>query len=312
VGTLEQERRWEYLRAVGRPSLLREGAPEIDRARSKLRSFHARGMSYTQMAEEMGATQDGVSGFAEGHHGGVRRATLEKIAKLEFRDDQLTAPAPLLGPQRRLQALRADGYSYGYLAAYLGLERTTPQLLRVIKGQRVPGQPVKFIRGFRARGIADMYEKLSVTDPLDAGVSHPAFAEAVNKGRKMGWAPSSCWDLDTIDDPEAFPEWTGRCGTVVGRMIHEREGIPACQRCASAEGELKFSPAKLTALRVKRGLTLTALERQLGLTKGHAHHWEHGRYAPRKHVLYRLLSALDATFEDLMEETWPESSTNPR
>lgn len=45
------------------------------------------------------------------------------------------------------------------------------------------------------------------------------------------WAPVGAWDEDTLDDPDAAPDWTGRCGTPGGAEAHRRRGTPTCQAC---------------------------------------------------------------------------------
>ena len=43
------------------------------------------------------------------------------------------------------------------------------------------------------------------------------------------------WDDDTIDDPAAFPDWTGKCGTPDGYDAHYKMKIlPSCQPCRDA------------------------------------------------------------------------------
>jgi DNA-binding XRE family transcriptional regulator len=302
-GTIQQERRWEYLRKTGRPSRLAADSAETVRARSKIRSFQARGMSFEAMAAQIDVTRDALSRQRRLDDAGMNRTTYEEVRKLRFVDDgNLSARVPLLGTQRRARALRADGFTYTWLSVELDHLKNSPWLQRILTGQKEPGQPVHFLIAKTARDIEALYEKLLGVDPLDVGISQYGKTYSVKRSAQLGYAPSKCWDGDTIDDPEAIPEWTGMCGTPNGALIHEREDIPMCEPCrVVAPTDRKFDGQKLKALRLKHGLSQRKLEAQLGLTKGHCHHWENGRYAPRKQVLARLLSALDATFEDVME-----------
>lgn len=40
--------------------------------------------------------------------------------------------------------------------------------------------------------------------------------------------------VDTIDDPAAFPDWTGQCGTAAGYSAHSRHHVPYCDPCRRA------------------------------------------------------------------------------
>src|SRR5690606_31398529 len=112
------------------------------------------------------------------------------------------------------------------------------------------------------------------------------------------------WDPDTIDDPDAYPEWTGACGTHRGRLIHKREGTPVCGPCKAApEAARKFSPEKFKAARVRRGLTLLKLAEAVDCHETTVRYWEDGRSVPRRRGLMdRMLSVLDVTIEDITEE----------
>jgi len=270
-------------------------SPETLRARSKIRSFQARGMSFEVMAAQIDVTRDALSRQIRLDAPGMNRTTYEKVRKLRFVDDgNLSARAPLLGTQRRAQALRADGFTYIWLCTQLGHPKNSPWLQRIITGRKEPGKLVHFVIAKSARDIEALYDKLS---------GEHGKRYSVKRSAQLGYAPSHCWDSDTIDDPQALPEWTGKCGTPDGALVHEREGIPVCQPClVAARTDRVFDGEKLRTLRVRHGLSQRALEAKLGLTKGHVHHWENGRYGPRKNVLARLLSVLDATFEDVMED----------
>src|SRR5690606_40281199 len=70
----------------------------------------------------------------------------------------------------------------------------------------------------------------------------------------------------SIDDPDAFPEWTGACGTVHGRQVHMREKIPMCDPCRKAHAEraaeLKeytFDHARLVELMDRKHMSLAQM-----------------------------------------------------
>ena len=83
--------------------------------------------------------------------------------------------------------------------------------------------------------VRDLYEKLQHVDPRDHGVTEGDMRRAKTWASKKGCAPISCWDDDTIDDPEAWPEWTGLCGTLRGRKLHYEYKIPLCHNCRMAD-----------------------------------------------------------------------------
>jgi hypothetical protein len=71
-------------------------------------------------------------------------------------------------------------------------------------------------------------------------------ARARNRSQRERWAPPICWNDDTIDDPNAHPDWTGHCGTDRGWWLHSLEEIPVCQPCETAHEQWKAERAHLT------------------------------------------------------------------
>ena len=56
----------------------------------------------------------------------------------------------------------------------------------------------------------------------------------------------------------------------------------------------------VTGLRTQRGLSLSELARQVGISKGHLHQIENGRQEPRIGLACRLAKTLGVTVEDLI------------
>lgn len=131
------------------------------------------------------------------------------------------------GTHRRLHALVAAGWPQGRLAVRLGV---APSNFCAI--MRRPQVSVRTVRLASA-----LYEELWRADPRQHGVDNQAYARARNHALSHGWAPAGAWDDDEIDDPEAFPDWTGLCGTPQGRQAHRRAGIPVCGPCRTASAE---------------------------------------------------------------------------
>lgn len=128
------------------------------------------------------------------------------------------------GTTRRLQALVAGGWPQARLAARLN--QTPGNFGHVITAERV------LVR--TARAVRDLYGELWLANPRQHGVDAQAYSRARNYGAAHAWAPAGAWDEDTIDDPAAFPDWTGACGTPNGPQVHCRYGIPVCQPCREA------------------------------------------------------------------------------
>ena len=313
-GTRKQERTWEYLRATGRPSLLRPDTPEVRWALRKIRSYNARGMSLSQMADQVDLAQDAITRLFREPGRCIRRSTFEKIRAIEFGEGEgQRAQVPLLGAQRRLQALRADGFPYGFLCEELGYKKTYPGLQRILTGSRKADGSlrVEFIIASTARRIERLYDKLAGVSPADLGVSEFAAKYSRSRASQLGYAPSGCWDADTIDDPDALPQWTGRCGSAFGWIVHQREGIPLCLACTCSAEDFVLNGSKLRALRERSGLSQARLAQTADVKLDAYRTWESGRNAPRfLGQVDRVLSVLDATFEEVNQ--WPEDSANLR
>ncbi|MDX3713435.1 hypothetical protein PV733_31730 [Streptomyces europaeiscabiei] len=122
------------------------------------------------------------------------------------------------GTTRRIRALVACGWPIAHLANRFGMYPTA--LGNIARGQ------LAHVRATTADLIALDYRELSET----AGPSQ----RSRSKAAANGWAPPAAWDDETIEDPNAHPEWTGYCGTDRGWWKHNVDAIPACPRCETA------------------------------------------------------------------------------
>ncbi len=202
------------------------------------------------------------------------------------------------GTARRLQALRADGFPGWLLGDRLGVSYEAVRQLA--RGR------TRVLASTRLR-VVELYEELAGKTPEDFGVIQHSIDQCTTIARRQGYAPRACWDSDTIDDPKAVPDWTGRCGTRFGVAVHQREGIPVCEPCLKAYAGVLFpgfNGALLREVREKRGLSRTELASLAGdITASTIQYWEGGRSTPeRQGKLDRVLSVLDATYEDVCEE----------
>lgn len=128
------------------------------------------------------------------------------------------------GTRRRLQALVAAGWTQSELARQLGMNRAN--FAKTIVSITVE---VTTVRAAHA-----LYDQLWNQNPADHGVPRRWADAARAKARADGWAPVGAWDDDRIDDPAAFPDWTGHCGTPSGRRAHYSQRTHVCQPCREA------------------------------------------------------------------------------
>ncbi|MFT2016312.1 helix-turn-helix domain-containing protein [Streptomyces sp. 796.1] len=232
-----RQKRWDYLRQVGRPSLV-TGTPEVEDTRQMINDLHAKGMSYRAIGAQVGVPASTVSTFAGGR-AGILRTTLTRLQQVqhEARPDDGAAGARVdpTGTQRRLQALWAAGFPIGYIRQAMGPDTNEPYLRRILHGRSARTHAAY------ARRVADVYQQLAGTNPADLGATQHGITYARNAAARAGYAPPHCWDPETIDNPDATPEWTGECGTETGYRIHRREGTEPCPACRTGRNEERRS-----------------------------------------------------------------------
>jgi hypothetical protein len=128
-------------------------------------------------------------------------------------------------PRRELQALVASGRPLRFLARRSGLDLHT--VVNIVHG-RGP------VRAGTAHTIHVLYGQLWDADPRADGIRPHDIRRAQQTAAARHWAPPLAWDDDTINDPAAVPDWTGRCGTTGGYYDHSQLGTPTCQPCRDA------------------------------------------------------------------------------
>lgn len=138
------------------------------------------------------------------------------------------APNTLMSPigvRRRCHALVAHGWPQLHLAAHLDMTPTNFGAMLA--------RPNVLAR--RHLQVLNMYAALWNTDPANHGATPAGITRARKHATANGWAPPGAWDDDRLDDPEAFPDWTGQCGTPNGYNAHRRADLmPVCQPCRDA------------------------------------------------------------------------------
>lgn len=236
----------KYIRATGGLSPWVRPGPDVERVRRKIRSLLAYGYSISQLAEFSGLTYGIIWQFSrvDGSRW-VRRASFEAMDRFE-----VPPGAPRLGKidplplTRMLQGLRRDGFPARYLAGALGVTEAT--LSRISRGD------VPFVRAPLANAIEELYEELDGKVPADVGISTQKIIASVSAAIRRSFAPRRCWDESTIQDPEAVPEWTGKCGSTAGWWLHRRnfkdEACPPCKEAMRLYSERKRQCRKEAAL----------------------------------------------------------------
>lgn len=296
-----REKETAYLRTIGQAVRVPPGP-----AMAHAQALHARGMTGAQIAALAGVSKATAQDLVRGHRtkdrGGypikdIDRDVAEAVLGVRYREPEVRgSDIDSIGVRRRLQALTAIGYGSPAVATHLGCTFQMVSALTLDKGPVSVSTLAK---------VSAVYDKLYLTDPLENGLTRYSVARAKGTAQRRGYAPPMCWDVDTIDDPDAFPEWTGVCGTPQGVGVHKREGIPVCPACKSAAPTATrvFSPEKFKARRAELGYSLRELSDLIGCDNSTLRWWESGRSAPRTGRVYdRMLSVLDVTFEEISEE----------
>lgn len=217
---------------------------------------------------------------------------------------------PPTGARRRLQALVYAGYPMRYLAEELEWGVGPQSVHRFISGR----SGLQFVMAATHRAVVDLYDRLEVKQPSPPEFTKYMIGCASKAARRNGYVPAHCWDPSTIDDPDAVPDWTGRCGTALGTRIHRREDIPMCDACSKFEFDPKlpgFNGERFRKLRERRGVSRNELAQAVRMNESTIIYWEQGRSFPmREFKIDATLSYLDGTFEDVYDglEEWDGKS----
>lgn len=98
------------------------------------------------------------------------------------------------GTRRRLQALGIMGYGWQAISARTGLAANN--LGEVAQGK------ITRLRSNTVEKIKALYDELSMVHP-----ENTRGAKMIrNRFAKRGWAPPLCWDEESIENPEAWPQ----------------------------------------------------------------------------------------------------------
>lgn len=202
--------------------------------RTHVRQLMAYGIGWMRVAELAGVPQGTVEKLlygcpprGMGPSKQVRPATADKLLAVHPEPGLLAnvTDTDATGTHRRLQALVAAGWPQTRLAERIPMNRAN--FGKAMRNSRVRMSTERAVRG--------LYDQLWRTDPRDHGVADRWYNHARRHARDNHWAPVGAWDDDTIDDPAAFPDWTGLCGTPAGYTAHYSHRIPMCEPCRNAK-----------------------------------------------------------------------------
>lgn len=215
-----------------RPNLTaEESAPAI----TYLRDAHASGLTCREIAEHLHLSYSYVSHLIAGHNKAMSRYTYKLVMGATWPEPRRSPGrwrggnrVDSTGTLRRLAALNALGFSYRWMSERVGIADT--QLANYVRGNRA----VKWISRDVAEDVRVLYDKYQDQNPADHGMHPQRMAALINKHKRLLTPVPQCWDADTIDDPEAIAQWTGKCGSYAGYHAHRRYGIPACRPCKDA------------------------------------------------------------------------------
>lgn len=252
---------------------------DAEPVRQHLRALMAAGAPYARVAETAGVPLSTVNHmlYDRRTRGRTQRLTIPTATRLlAVQAHQVTAGRiNPTGSVRRLEALMAIGWPPSHLGPRLGLNSHY-----ACEIQRNPT-----IYATTAHNLAVVYNQLWNKNPEHYGVSAQAANRFRNFGRARGWAPPAAWDDDTIDDPDAQPDWTGHCGTDRGWYMHREVKQTPCLRCQNAHdqwiasirhlpmGERARVMATTRADALSRGAAIAENARELfaqGYTRRHA------------------------------------------
>jgi len=217
---------------------------DAEPARRHVRHLMSAGVSIVRISKHANVGCAVVSGLLYTRGAGrgpakqIRYENLRRILSVRA-ENVVTGRVDPTGTQRRLQALMANGWPQLRLGPYIGLH---PAYVNAILRQTS-------VYGTTAVSVAAAYDRLWNQDPRQHGISDGTYKKVRIVARDHGWAPPAAWDDDTIDDPNAHPDWTGHCGTDHGWWLHRLRKIPGCERCEQAHERWKVDHAHLTAER---------------------------------------------------------------
>jgi hypothetical protein len=224
-GRNRKREKWaEAERQAGRP--LRVPAGPVIQRRDWLRSQGMTDSLIAAKATENGYPMHQTTVTTLGKSGGnVHRDTKAGIFSVE----PIAVPTklvPATATRRLIKGMVYQGFPQAWISRNVMYDTEAHEGTSTSHANRVIVGKAKYVTIATEDRVKSWAGKLETADPLDYGISKQCRNRAVNMARSRGWVPLHCWDDDTVGDPDAFPEWTGVCGTERGYRLHLENGMP--------------------------------------------------------------------------------------
>lgn len=214
-----------YLASTGRSRLV-----DAEPVRKHLHLLIANGDALSVLAEQLGRPRSTLASLANNKRHRITRVLADDI--LAIRPGRASAhnrSVPSIGSTRRMRALVALGHPVRTIADAAGMEYSTASYL-------LNGHPDTIHYELTQR-VDRAYRLLSETTGTHV--------RSLRRAQREAFAPPAAWDEESIDDPQARPEWTGYCGTDRGWWSHRQQDIPVCEACDQAHAEWKAEHSHL-------------------------------------------------------------------
>lgn len=199
---------------------MNEGGNLVDNTvlQAHLKLLTDSGMTQGAISRQSGVSQTTISYIINGLTRGCQRDKANRLLALTPHTFDSISERPAIGAQRKMQALYAIGHGQLAISTASGMNVATISHLVNGRYSKIDG---------RTEAKADIAYK-------ELAESRGTSKRAIGRARKSRWAPPAAWDDDTISNPNAFPDWTGHCGTDRGWWTHRLTDIPACPACEEA------------------------------------------------------------------------------
>jgi transcriptional regulator with XRE-family HTH domain len=166
---------------------------DLQPALDHLQHLHDSGLTWTHIARLAGVHRSQVSKIRTSREF-VRPALVAQLLAVQptFARLPAGAPVPAEGTRRRIQALRAIGWTSQAIAAIAGLSvRTLNKVLA--DGNALAGT---------VKRLAELYDDLHDQDPAQYGISAVTIERGIRYAKRRHWAMPTGWtDIDTDTKP---------------------------------------------------------------------------------------------------------------
>lgn len=194
-----------------------------DETRAHVEQLQAVGVNPFQLAQLAGISKTTIKNVLDPQVERISAETARAIQAVDIpaRASDITedkALVPILGAQRRIQALVAYGYPQNHLARQIGIRPGSTTMSALVGRPNLGGGSTGVsVTAAHDRAIKEVFDRLQL-------VPGPS-ARARDYGARRGWALPLEWDEAELDDPAAQPiraRWTPASALAERReQVHE-------------------------------------------------------------------------------------------